>query len=124
MNLLPTLQWDCVEFHGKESYRTLLVGEPLTKYSIGETVTAAGKIATYLASSKLGITMFDLFGEILQRHDLEQFLTANKVRVLATMFENMIDIRRDAKRVISKFIYRGVGLIRTFFWEKPLTYLF
>ena len=59
--------------------RTLLVGEPLTKYSIGETVTAAGKIATYLASSKLGITMFDLFGEILQRHDLEQFLTSNKV---------------------------------------------
>ena len=79
MNLLDSLQWDCVQFNGQESHRSIVVGETLTKYAIGESVMTNGRAGTYLASSQLGITAFDLFSEILNEKDLKLFLTSNQV---------------------------------------------
>lgn len=81
MNLLDSLQWDCVQFNGQESHRSIVVGEKLTKYTIGESVMANGRAGTYLASSQLGITVFDLFSEILNEKDLKLFLTSNQIDI-------------------------------------------
>ena len=71
MNLIETLQWDCIQWSGKESSRSVLVNHQM-KQSIGEEVISNGKSGLYLASSKCGITIFDLFAEILREDDLRQ----------------------------------------------------
>ena len=59
----------------------------LQSNNIGEVIKTNGREGIYLASSQLGITIFDLFSEILEEADLRQFLIEHHVE--ASMFKDM-----------------------------------
>ena len=47
--------------------------------TIGDEITAAGETGSLIASSGMGITIFDLFSEVLEEKDMMKFLKKNNV---------------------------------------------
>ena len=83
MDIIPNLRWDCIEFTGKSAYRTILVDDEMfTSRNLGDELCKESLSGVYVASSKFGITIFDLFSEVLQEKDLKRFLTDNQARIL------------------------------------------
>ena len=71
MNLLESIRWDCIEWNDR---RSLTVTNKIFDSEIGQQIILNGKKGIYVASSGLGITIFDLFSEILQESDMKRFL--------------------------------------------------
>ena len=71
MNLLTTLKWDCIQ-PGDGS------GSRLVRVNDDQSIDATEEV---IASARSGITVFDLFGEILDGADLRQFLSDHSVDV-------------------------------------------
>merc|ERR1739838_1047168 len=86
MELLEPLKWDCIEWTGNQG-RSIIVNQSLQSNNIGEVIHTNGREGIYLASSQLGITIFDLFSEILEEADLRQFLIEHHVET--SMFKDM-----------------------------------
>ena len=47
--------------------------------TIGDEITVAGETGPLIASSGMGITIFDLFSEVLEEKDMMNFLKKNNV---------------------------------------------
>merc|ERR1711892_1053892 len=75
MDLLGTLKWACLEVN---NCRKVLIDD-VVNGDLGSAATIGNVQGTYLASSKLGITVFDLFAEILDEVDLRRFLYKHQV---------------------------------------------
>ena len=71
MNLLESIRWDCIEWNDR---RSLTVTNKIFDSEIGQQIILNGQKGIYVASSGLGITIFDLFSEILQESDMKRFL--------------------------------------------------
>ena len=71
MNLLESIRWDCIELNDK---RSLTVTSKIFDSEVGQQIIQNGQKGIYVASSGLGITIFDLFSEILQESDMKRFL--------------------------------------------------
>jgi len=71
MNLLESIRWDCIEWNDR---RSLTVTNKNFDSEIGQQIILNGQKGIYVASSGLGITIFDLFSEILQESDMKRFL--------------------------------------------------
>ena len=77
MDLLGTLKWACLEV-SSTNCRSVIIDEVIDG-DLGSVVRIGSIEGTYLASSKLGVTVFDLFGEILDEVDLRRFLKENEI---------------------------------------------
>merc|ERR1711935_407105 len=75
MDLLGTLKWACLEVNNR---RKVLIDDVFNG-DLGSAATIGNVQGTYLASSKLGITVFDLFAEILDEVDLRRFLKEHQI---------------------------------------------
>ena len=84
MNLLESIRWDCIEWNEK---RSLTVTSNIFDSEVGQQIILNGQKGIYVASSGLGITIFDLFSEILQESDMKRFLRDHgKFRTIAQWF--------------------------------------
>ena len=84
MNLLESIRWDCIEWNEK---RSLTVTSNIFDSEVGQQIILNGQKGIYVASSGLGITIFDLFSEILQESDMKRFLRDHgKFRTIAERF--------------------------------------
>jgi len=106
MNFLENLHWFCLETNHKQTtYRSIFI-EKRDNLEIGSELEVAGQSGVVIASSEMGITVFDLFNEIMTVEDMVRFLKQNQVEgeyfgaglVLRT-FIQMLDMTPTMARV-------------------------
>lgn len=78
MEILSQINWTCVELSDKK--RALYTNDLYSTNNVGDIVPAGGSEGTLIASSSMGVTMFDLFGEIMTESDMKHFLNSHGVR--------------------------------------------
>ena len=78
MEILQSLKWSCIETsEGQSSSRRIILTEneyPSEHLAIGEHIDTGTHRGCLIASSWMGITIFDLFNEIITPDDMTKFL--------------------------------------------------
>ena len=97
MNLLTSLKWDCIQPSDGSGSRSVRVNDEFPDES------------EVIASSRSGINVFDLFGDILDGADLRQFLKDHHVD--ATQYKAL------GRHFINQkiFIYFHIRIIHLFY---------
>jgi len=106
MDLLGTLKWACLEVN---NCRKVLIDD-VVNGDLGSAATIGNVQGTYLASSKLGITVFDLFAEILDEVDLRRFLKEHQIDsqdfdhagLVLRSFLLLVDLNQQRKQTQSR----------------------